>query len=1000
MNLRKFLRMMIPVCALAAVSCTNEELILDASQTQRGREFAQAFKARFGEIDPNHTWVDGSVGKVTVTTDQPANIVIYGLGRTDGTLLRLKRCVVNGTQEVKYDIPAGCQKVVLRAYNNGNNFNEYKTLDPGNENDVADMTAAGTRASNATTMEEYMQQNNPRARQLIPNVWNAYTSHGYPAPWQTTIPETSSLTLQYVDYSGIDDNASGWNFFFRGTDGYLYNIHTWDQLNDYMPVSLFTSIDEFHEKSGFTAADNVANGGNGYRIVTFAEGEKWTSHPSIAPGGGFESGRKYPAGTYYNFAAYGKRGSWWKHDTDDYGKFYVTNMDITDSHTGTLSGVQDYFKKTLNAEVISEIEKIVVPDNQYDLLRPYVTDAGFTTLAPGPVTVTWFTGVTSTRDYVGYYYTTGEDTEAKEAAADKYLLLDAHSSSRQKGDTFPLTYYDANGDASYIFPKDVNIHFFVVHGRGSSTNKPHPHSGYTSWSSGNMNNWLFYDTTKSDGTNENGWTLDAWYAAYSQGGAINDPAYNRLYDEDSKPDSRITSDFGGNYIPSMSFNYAGYNVIGFEDTPTGVDLDWNDCTFIVNGNFEVKKWHQQDLAFSMCMEDLGGTDDLDYNDLFMVVTQGYEEITTTGDVTETYYSAPKVMIPMAGGTLPLRIEFAPEDATYEHLTQTLFSDVHAAFGSGLTDVAINTCLPNEYSTNIRNITGTPDYNGTPFTVDFADGATVKCANFKARNDTEAEDVTTIFPGTLFTSTDIANFSILDHIPDFKIYVTYEDGEEMCISGPKNLQVGQDTSDEQKIPFAFWFPSTAESEQASADNPETRVLPGYERQFINTAIPGFAQWVANQNHTGTRWYDWAWGYDTNWPENNPGGGSQGGGGSGEGGQTETSKTVSFTGSNVVSNPFGWDGNSYGIRISQSNLVSNPTSIQVVMTFTDSQYQDVEFADLNGTNGTWSHRIQQTTNSISVDLNDYASSYANGFIIYAHSANFVNYLESVTITSSNE
>ncbi len=999
MNLRKFLRMMIPVCALAAVSCTNEELVLDASQTQRGREFAQAFKARFGEIDPNHTWVDGSVGKVTVTTDQAANIVIYGLGRTDGTLLRLKRCVVNGTQEVKYDIPAGCQKVVLRAYNNGNNFNEYKTLDPSNENDVADMTAAGTRASSATTMEEYMAQNNPRARQLIPNVWNAYTSHGYPAPWQTTIPETSSLTLQYVDYSGIDDNASGWNFFFRGTDGYLYNIHTWDQLNDYMPVSLFTSIDEFHEKSGFTAADNVANGGNGYRIVTFAEGEKWTSHPSIAPGGGFESGRKYPAGTYYNFAAYGKRGSWWKHDTDDYGKFYVTNMDITDSHTGTLSGVQDYFKKTLNAEVISEIEKIVVPDNQYDLLRPYVTDAGFTTLAPGPVTVTWFTGVTSTRDYVGYYYTTGEDTEAKEAAADKYLLLDAHSSSRQKGDTFPLTYYDANGDASYIFPKDVNIHFFVVHGRGSSTNKPHPHSGYTSWSSGSMNNWLFYDTTKSDGTNENGWTLDAWYAAYSQGGAINDPAYNRLYDEDSKPDSRITSDFGGNYIPSMSFNYAGYNVIGFEDTPTGTDLDWNDCTFIVNGNFEVKKWHQQDLAFSMCMEDLGGTDDLDYNDLFMVVTQGYEEITTTGDVTETYYSAPKVMIPMAGGTLPLRIEFAPEDATYEHLTQTLFSDVHAAFGSGLTDVAINTCLPNEYSTNIRNITGTPDYNGTPFTVDFADGATVKCANFKARNDTEAEDVTTIFPGTLFTSTDIANFSILDHIPDFKIYVTYEDGEEMCISGPKNLQVGEDTSDEQKIPFAFWFPSTAESEQASADNPETRVLPGYERQFINTAIPGFEQWVANQNHTGTKWYDWAWGYDTNWPENNPGGGSQGGE-SGEGGQTETSKTVSFTGSNVVSNPFGWDGNSYGIRISQSNLVSNPTSIQVVMTFTDSQYQDVEFADLNGTNGTWSHRIQQTTNSISVDLNDYASSYVNGFIIYAHSANFVNYLESVTITSSNE
>ncbi len=997
MKIRFFLRNLLPVCVLAIASCTNEEIILDASQTQRGREFAQAFKARFGEIDPNHTWVDGSVGKVTVTTDQAANIVIYGLGRTDGTLLRLKRCVVNGTQEVKYDIPAGCQKVVLRAYNNGNNFNEYKTLDPSNENDVADMTAAGTRASSATTMEEYMAQNSPRARQLIPNVWNAYTSHGYPAPWQTTIPETSSLTLQYVDYSGIDDNASGWNFFFRGTDGYLYNIHTWDQLNDYMPVSLFTSIDEFHEKSGFTAADNVANGGNGYRIVTFAEGEKWTSHPSIAPGGGFESGRKYPAGTYYNFAAYGKRGSWWRHDTDEYGKFYVTNMDITNSKTGTLSGVQDYFKKTLNAEVISEIEKIVVPDNQYDLLRPYVTDAGFTTLAPGPVTVTWFTGVTSTRDYVGYYYTTGEDTEAKEAAADKYLLLDAHSSSRQKGDTFPLTYYDPDNNyaPSYTFPKDVNIHFFVVHGRGSSTSKPHPHSGYTSWSSGSMNNWLFYDTTKSDGTNENGWTLDAWYAAYSQGGALNGPAYNRLYDEDSKPDSRITSDFAGNYIPSMSFNYAGYNVIGFEDTPTGTDLDWNDCTFIVNGNFEVKKWTQQDLAFSMCMEDLGGTDDLDYNDLFMVVIQGYEEITTTGDVTETYYSAPKVMIPMAGGTLPLRIEFAPEDPAYEHLTQTLFADVHAAFGTGLTDVAINTCLPNEYSTNIRNITGTPDYNGTPFTVDFADGATVKCANFKARNDTEAKDVTTIFPGTLFTSTDIANFSILDHIPDFKIYVTYEDGEEMCISGPKNLQVGEDTSDEQKIPFAFWFPSTAESEQASADNPESRVLPGYERQFINTAIPGFEQWVANQNHTGTRWYDWAWGYDTNWPENNPGGGSQGGSE-----VTETTKTAIMEGTNltnsITTNAFGW--NKEGVFIQASSIISGATSISIKLTFSSAYTGQLKVVSYNGGIwGTGNDFSGVTDCTVNVDMSQF-SDWSNGLYVCQESgSNFASYLSKVEIYS---
>ncbi len=991
MKFRNFLRNLLPVCVLAIASCPNAELILDASKTQRGRDFASAFEARFGSVDPNHTWVDGTVGKVTVTTDQAANIVIYGLGRSDGTLLRLKRCVVNGTQEVKYDIPKGCKSVVLRAYND--KFNEYKTLNPSNEYDEAVMTTkGGTRAgSNATTIEEFIASNQPRTRQLIPNVWNAYTSHGYPAPWQTTIPETSSLTAIYRG-SDAGDNA-GWNFYFRGQDGYLYNVFTWETYNYYMPASLFTSIEDFHAKTGFTSADE----GTGYQVVEIAANQKWPAFPSIAPNGDYVSGRTYPAGTYYNYKAYGKRGSWWRHDSDEYGKFYVTSMDISNSTSGTLKDAPDYFKMELNAAVISEIEGIVTPDNQYELLKPFVTDAGFTTLAPGPVSITWFTGVTTTRDYVGYYYTEGNDDEEAMNAADKYLLLDALSGARQKGDTFPLTYYgpDGTGSPSYTFPAGVNIHFFIVHGRGSSTSEPHPHSGYTSWTSGNQNNWLFYDTTKSDGSNENGWTLDAWYSVYSQGGEINNPALNRLYDEHLTPDARIDSDFDGNYIPSMAFNYAGYNVIGFEDTPTGIDLDWNDCTFIVNGNFDIKKYKQQDLAFSMCMEDLGGTDDLDYNDLFMVVTQGYEEITTnTSPAPQTYYSAPKVIIPMVGGTLPLKITFEPENEE----PQVLFEDVHAAFGQGLTDVAINTCEPGTYSDNIRNISGEPDYKGTVFTVDFTDGSVVKCANFKARNDAEAEDVSTVFDASRWDADHIASFSILDHIPDFKIWVTYEDGQELCISGPKNLQVGEDVSDAQKIPFAFWFPSTADSEQESEENPETRVLPGYERQFINNALPGFAEWVANQDAYSAdgrnNWYNWAWG--TNGPVT-PGSGNSGGG------EEETTKTAILEGtnltSNVTTNAFGWGKE--GVFINPNCFISGATSITFKLTFSNTYTGQLKVVTYNGDHwGTGNNQNAVTECTINVNMSEFPT-WTNGLYICQESgSNFVNYLQSVVIESSKE
>lgn len=932
MKLRKKIKFLFPLCALALAACVNEEIVLEASQSERGRAFAESFKSKFGDIDPNHTWIDGTVGNVLVTTDQKANVVVYGLGRSDGAVLRLKRCVVEGTQEVKFDIPSGCEKIVVRAWNE--NGSEYVTLDPKNEHQEATLLiASGTRAASFSALT-------PQARQLIPNVWNQY---GSIAPWQTAIPNITGIRPKFDRCQNdvatrteagqpwvYSDANLGMCFYFQGSDSYWYNISM--PSLDYeclLPASLFADENAFLEATGATE----------WQLLTLTQYQKRSDYMPLDPGGQYDSpseewGMRYiPAGDYYNFNTFGKSGSWWHHKGK--GQFYTSNIDLgisASNPTGTNNGVRlantdMFYNMELNDVVIDEIRKIVrEAEGNHKVLKEFNNDQGLRTIEPGPVSVTWFYSETTTRDYVGYYYTEGDDSQAACDAAPKYLLLEATCTSRTEGDTFPLTYYgpDGTGTPTFTFPAGVNIHFFVMHGRDCAISEPtdiNPHSGpngnevkwvptgegenegswqpiwqsndpVTGWGpnavihpeyQGSRYDWLFYDTKKADNvsTAENGWTLNPYYCCYSHGGPINDQALYRIYDiqiggtsEFGEPDRRITEEFNGVYKPMVAFNYAGYNVVGFEDTPVQQfnGLDWNDCVFIVNGNFRVRDYKSSDLAFSMCMEDLGDTEDLDYNDLYMVVLQGYEEIITyTTDPnqgvvssTETYYAPPRVIVSKVGGILPIEISFAPDNGSpYAHLTQVLFDDVHAAFGPQYADqgrCTINTCDPSapDAPNNIAAIRGS--YNaGEIATVEFTDGAIVRCAH-------GLPEQTRMFDTSTFTSEDISSFSIIDNIPNFKIKVSFHDGEKLLVSGPKNVAVNKGGNTDC-IPYAFWFPSTAPNEEWSAQHPETRVEPGYERQFIGDHLIGFNEWVAKQELHGQKtWYDWCWGSDQSWPDN--------------------------------------------------------------------------------------------------------------------------------------
>ena len=1038
MKLRNFLRILIPVCALATVSCTNEELIVDASQSPRGRAFADAFRARFENIDPNHTWVDGTVGKVIVTTDEKANIVIYGLGRSDGTLLRLKRCVVEGTQEVHYDVPMGCKSVVLRAWNQ--NGDAYQTLDPTKEMDEASLILnPGSRASSINDLS-------PMPSQEIPNVWNQY---GAMAPWQTVIPylgdndnrmickfDTSADgDADYITnwYWGREYHGGGLQFYFLDGSTY-YNIYNSNTTNtactifpvsnnvdvtisgnfkaNFVPASFFNNSDAtFCEKTGFTMSDKVTdviNGGKWQVVYVGGWGTPDVSCQNKSLASDQETyitGGNLPRGWYYNFDSFGKRGSWWNHDELHYGHFYVTNVDIlgnntaSDADNANLRMSQQYYTVQLNGPVIEGIRQImgnnyvvttdpetgevisrIGAENHPDVLFNFNTDHGLTTTAAGPVSVTWFSTITSTRDYIGYYYTIGADTDEACERAPKYLLLEATCTNRTEGDTFPLTYYGPTGtelpNGQYEFPEGVNIHFFIIHGRDSGTNgnNINPHSGHpvgTNWVSrdefspgedladriaakndwdviNSDYDWLFWDgysadrqqvngtwENRSTNNNPNGWTLNAYYACFDKGFNKNEVAVQRVFgisssygstaggsyitgDDGHIPDPKIWDSnwLNGNYKPMVAFQYAGYNVIGFEDTPVADwgGLDWNDCVFILNGNFDIPDFNQKDLAFSMCMEDLGDTDDLDYNDLYMIVVQGWEEIDyndpdTHRPVHKEAYGVPKVIVDMAGGVLPLKIYY--EDELRSHLNQTLFDDVHKAFGKEYANDETIYAVPGDYttintydptSTDPKNPNNTvnsdPEYDGghgAVSTVIFTDGGIVRCANVRnVKNDDRHGHIYTYFDANKFTANDMATFSIIESIPNFKIQVTYDDGEEVLISGPKDVEVQIGGNASNRIPYAFWFPSTAESEEASNENPESRVHPGFERQFIGDYLDGFNEWVADQTHANknkTNWYHWMWG--ENDPDQNQG--AQGPSGpDGPGGFWTTVRDIDFTG----------------------------------------------------------------------------------------------------------
>ena len=293
-------------------------------------------------------------------------------------------------------------------------------------------------------------------------------------------------------------------------------------------------------------------------------------------------------------------------------------------------------------------------------------DIIYITSEAGPVELTYAFGSTLNKNMIGYfYYEDGAELEDI-LATDKYICIsDARPTSNitfeglengfvydndmwmgnwlqfnilddgtfhggnpyVRGTKYKLTYFDENGNASYNFPAGIHIGFFIVV-NGQVLNSEVGDAIYYSMPSLNLE-------TGKCGYVENGY----------------------------KP-----------FVKTVAYKYGDTMVLGFEDS---ADDDVNDVVLFIEGDFEQEddleqfpeeEYQPTGQEWILACEDLGDTDDFDFNDVVFSVE--YISGETTAKITPL----------AAGGTLP---------AVIKYNGTTIGQEIHEWFGVN-TKTMVNT----------------------------------------------------------------------------------------------------------------------------------------------------------------------------------------------------------------------------------------------------------------------------------------------------------------------
>lgn len=290
-------------------------------------------------------------------------------------------------------------------------------------------------------------------------------------------------------------------------------------------------------------------------------------------------------------------------------------------------------------------------DNDITKLYPFTQDYKMVTAKAQEITMTGIFRNTAGNTALLYYYTAPKATANELKAADKYVLIP--NTENIVGKEYKLIYYDPNNNyaPTYTFPANVEIHFALA---------INP-SCMTKWVDWNNNDGdIIINAMKGDLM------------------SFSDEVLNTDIFRDQKGWTSMAS--------SAVYTYNDVNIISFEDwggqftvtngTPsTSGDnsIDWNDIAFAINAEFQtpplpVDKEQETGESWILACEDLGSTDDYDFNDIVLEVQKDIEN------------NQIKIKCLAAGGTLPATIYYNDQ----------VIGEAHAMLGESNTGKMINT----------------------------------------------------------------------------------------------------------------------------------------------------------------------------------------------------------------------------------------------------------------------------------------------------------------------
>lgn len=204
-----------------------------------------------------------------------------------------------------------------------------------------------------------------------------------------------------------------------------------------------------------------------------------------------------------------------------------------------------------------------------------------------------------------------------------------------------------------------------------------------------------YRYNSHEWTNENAWAVNMEYLDHSYSGCAS--CGGGVIPTTSNLTHLDTSGGGGLKTGDSEYNIykkhgTSYNILGFTAPPSGYDRnlpDFSDCVLMVDtygegGRRETASRGEGKSLFPwyLAAEDLGGSDDWDFNDLIVTIYDVTTDLTKTYCSANGYYPVPSVfgrrlvVEPVAtGATLPVYLMYEGSVAMDVDSTQTI-ADLH------------------------------------------------------------------------------------------------------------------------------------------------------------------------------------------------------------------------------------------------------------------------------------------------------------------------------------